>query len=169
MQPTSLLGRRAARWRDATFDTSFWVNAYRAGLLPYVLARFALHYAPEVAVELPDTNPPGRHFQSLARTGMIIEIITGAQHIHEFGVGERAAISVAIEHPGWVLLLDDYRPYTVAVNRGINVTCSPPRAVTLYDEQVFSEEQFLEALARLYAIGTVSPRLLDEAWKRYRS
>lgn len=155
--------------RDATFDTSFWANAFRVGLLPYVLARFALRYTPDVATELPDTNPPGREFRRLAQAGDIAEIAPEVLHIREFGAGERAAMSVAIEHPDWVLLLDDYRPYRVALDRGMSVVCTPLLAVALYDEGVLSEVQVHRILDRLEGIGTVSPRLLGEARNRLRS
>lgn len=85
--------------QEATFDTSFWANAFRAGLLPSVLERFALRYAPQVAADLRETNPGGREFWRLARSGEVVEAVAAAAHVHEHGLGERAAINLAVEHP----------------------------------------------------------------------
>jgi hypothetical protein len=153
---------------DATFDTSFWVNAFRAGLLPFVRERFTLHYAPTVADELPDTNPPGREFRRLVQSGELGEVRPLAATLREFGPGERAAMSVALEHPEWTLLLDDYRPYRASVERGIHVACSPLLAVTLYEERAITEAQLDAILDRLEAIRTVSPLLLREARQQWR-
>jgi hypothetical protein len=152
--------------RDATFDTSFWVNAFRAGLLPFVRDRFVLHVTPAVANEPPESNPPGREFRRLLHAGALREVQALAMVVPEFGPGEREAMSVAIEHPEWTLLLDDYRPYRASIERGIRVVCSPLLAVTLYDEDVLSEVQFESILDRLEAIRTVSPQLLQQARQR---
>jgi hypothetical protein len=154
---------------DATFDTSFWANAFRVGLLPLVLARFDLHFTPEVANELPATNPPGREFERLVRAGELHEVRPSTMRLQEFGAGERAAISVALENPQWTLLLDDYRPYVASVDRGIRVLCSPLLAITLYDQGAMSETRLDAVLTRLEAIRTVSPRLLAQAWQRRRT
>lgn len=153
--------------RDATLDTSFWVNAHRSGLLPYVLQRFILHYAPDVALELPESNPSGREFWRLVRAGEVIEVTPAALHLREFGAGERAAISVAIEHPDWGLLLDDYPAYRACLRLGLTVVSTPLLAVTMYDEGGITNEQVLTFLFRLERIGTVSPHHLDTAWSRY--
>lgn len=155
--------------QDATFDTSFWVNAYRAGLLPHVLGRFALNYAPDVAAELLEANPSGREFWRLVRAGAVRKVEPTTIVIREFGAGERAAMSVALGHRDWMLLLDDYRPYRASVERGMRVLCSPMLAVTLYDEGVIAEERLLAILDRLEAIRTVSPRLLEQARHRHRT
>lgn len=152
--------------QQATFDTSFWVNAFRVGLLPILVQRFVLHVAPDVAAELLETNPPGREFHRLVRAGVLHEVEPRSAWMREFGPGERAAISVALDHPDWTLLLDDYRPYLAALERGIQVVCSPLLAVTLYDEGVISIAQLDAILDRLEAIRTVSPRLLAQARPR---
>ncbi len=91
------------------------------------------------------------------RDGELYEVTPAQITVRDFGLGERAAISVVIEHPAWTLLLDDYRPYLFSVSQGITVMCSPLLAVTLYHEGVVSEEQLLAMLGRLEAIRTVSP------------
>jgi hypothetical protein len=154
--------------QHATFDTSFWVNAFRAGLLSMVRERFILHYAPEVARELPATNPPGREFQRVVEAGELSEVQPSMSLVTEFGPGERAAMNLAQEHPEWTLLLDDYRPYRVSVERGVRVLCSPLLAVRLYDEGAISKEQLTSILNRLEAIRTVGPRLLAQARQQGR-
>lgn len=83
---------------DATIDASFWVHAHRSGLLPYVLDRFAVWYAPLVAAELSDRFPSGREFWRLAHAGLLQEATPQADHVQQFGPGERAAINLALEH-----------------------------------------------------------------------
>ena len=111
--------------QDATFDTSFWVNAFRSGLLPYVRERYILHYAPDVAAELRESNPSGREFHRLVQEGQVTEVTPAAERIREFGRGERAAMSLVIEYPDWVLLIDDRNPFQEAARRGLNTICTP--------------------------------------------
>ncbi len=155
--------------QDATFDTSFWANAFRVGMLPYVLDRLTLHYAPDVAGELPETNPPGREFRRLVRDRRLHRIVPRAQRIRDFGDGERAAMNVAAEHPDWTLLIDDYRAYRAGLRLGLDAICSPSLAVTMYHEGELTNEQVLTFLFRLERIGTVSPHHLDSAWDRYEA
>ncbi len=81
-------------------------------------------------------------------------------HISEFNLGERAAISLAIDHPTWTLLLDDYRPFLEATRRGLDVVSTPMLAVALYSEGAADAGETLVSLGRLAAIQTVSPHLL---------
>jgi len=152
----------AVKW-DATFDTSFWTNAYRAELLPYVLERFALHYTPQVAGELPDTNPGGREFWRLVRTGEVVEATPIASHVRNHGVGERAAMNLAVEHPHWALLIDDRRPFQAARRMGLTVVCTPLLVVRLADERILANAEADALLRRLAMFNTVSPHLISEA------
>jgi hypothetical protein len=148
---------------DATFDSSFWVHAYRSGLLAHVLQRFRLHVTPEVEAELQPTNPSAREFQRLRSSGVIELVQAAAPSIQEFGRGERAAMNVALEHPGWTLLLDDYRPYRAVAGRDVAVLCTPLLAVLLFREGALDEPAVLRVLSELAAIETVSPHLLAAA------
>lgn len=85
------------------------------------------------------------------------------QSVREFGRGERSAINAVIEHPGWILLLDDYRPYRMVADRDIGVLCTPLFAVMLFREGVLDERTVLRVLGELAAIQTVSPHLLAAA------
>jgi predicted nucleic acid-binding protein len=149
--------------RHATFDTSFWVHAFRTGLLPHLREQFVLHAPPAVAQELPDSNPGGREFRRLLREGEVHEIGPASLHLREFGAGERAAISVAIEHPDWVLLIDDRRAFEQAVRLGLDVLCSPVIVVRAYRDRTLTAEDALALLGNLAALGTLSPHLVTAA------
>lgn len=148
---------------DATFDSSFWVHAYRSGLLSHVLQRFRLHVPPDVETELQPTNPSAREFHRLRHAGVIDGVQPTSLSVREFGRGERAAINVAIEHPDWILLLDDYRPYRLVAAQDVAVLCTPLFAVMLFREGILDEPAVLRVLSELAAIETVSPHLLAAA------
>jgi hypothetical protein len=149
--------------QSATFDTSFWINAFRSGLTPHLLGRYDLRYTPEVAGELFESSPGGREFWRLVREGALVTAMSSAQPVREFGAGERAAINLAFEHQDWLLLMDDYRPFQAAVQLGLRVVCTPVLAVALYHEGRLGAEGALALLARLAAMQTVSPHLLAAA------
>ncbi len=146
--------------QNATFDSSFWINAQRAGLLPYVLAAYALHYPPAVAAELDPRFPVGQEFERQVRAGELQEVTPRAEPIQDFGPGERAAINVALERRDWILLLDDQRPFQQAARLELRVVCTPVLVVALYRDDQMEAGQALTALARLAALQTVSPHLL---------
>lgn len=143
----------------ASFDSSFWIHVHRAGLLALVLERYALRFAPVVASELRETFPSGRAFWECVRDGQITEVAPRLQTVQEFGPGERAAMNVALEHRDWLLLLDDQRPFRDATARGLRAICSPVLVVALYVEGRIGAQEALTSLARLAALGTVSPHL----------
>jgi predicted nucleic acid-binding protein len=148
---------------SGTFDTSFWIKAHRARLLPHVLARYELRFAPEVGRELEAQFPSGREFWDRVLDGTLTEAAPAAIHVTDFGPGERAAMSLAIEHPAWTLLLDDVRPFREAASRGLSVVCTPVLAIALFREGAMDASETLTALARLAALQTVSPHLITAA------
>jgi len=83
--------------------------------------------------------------------------------ITEFGSGERSALNAALEHPDWILLLDDRRPFEEAVRRGLRVICSPVLTVLLYAEGRMREATAMRILAALQGSGTLSPLLVQAA------
>jgi predicted nucleic acid-binding protein len=85
-----------------------------------------------------------------------------------FGLGERAALNLALEHQDWVLLMDDRRPFLEAVRLGLQVLCTPMLIVQLYTEGTVERREALEALARLAALQTVSPTLSAAAIAQLR-
>ncbi len=149
--------------QNATFDSSFWINAHRSGLLPNILARFDLRCPGTVARELRPTFPSGQAFWDLASQGAITEVDARESHVKEFGPGERAAIDIAYENRDWILLLDDQRPFQEAVRLGLRVLCTPVLAVSLFDEGSLTAYEVLCILGRLAASQTVSPHLLAAA------
>lgn len=149
--------------QNATFDSSYWINVHRSGLLPYVLARYNLWYSPPVAAELKESFPSGQHFWRLVREGVLTEDLPESAHLQDFGYGERAAIDLALEHPEWVLLIDDHRPFQEAARLGLKVLCSPVVVVQLFGEGTLTAGQTLLILARLAALQTLSPSLLAAA------
>ena len=149
--------------QSATFDSSFWINAHRPGLLAQILDRYQLHYTPAVAAELALQFPSGREFWRLARIGELDQAVPAASHVREFGPGERMAIDLALEHRDWVLLMDDQRPFSAAARMGVPLVCTPVLAVALFTEGQLSASQTLTVLARLAALQTVSPILLAAA------
>jgi len=155
--------------QNATVDSSFWINSHRAGLTVHLLERFQVYYHTDVAGELREEFTSGREFWRLIRDGTLQEATlvqtqgAGRERIAAFGPGERAAINLAIEHPDWILLMDDRRPFLEAGRRGIQVLCSPVLVVDLYVKRKLTARQALEMLARLAALKTVSPDLLSVA------
>jgi predicted nucleic acid-binding protein len=149
--------------QNATFDSSFWINAHRSGLLPHVLASYRLRYPPAVAAELKESFPSGQEFWRLARKGQLEEVMPGLTQVQGFGSGERASLNVALEHRDWVLLMDDQRPFQEAIRLGLKAVCTPVLVVALFSKGVLSAREALEILGRLAAMQTLSPHLLSAA------
>jgi predicted nucleic acid-binding protein len=152
---------------DAVFDTSFWINADRAGLLAHVLARYTLWYTHEVAAELKPSFASAAVFWQHVRTGQVREVRPVQRTLQEFGQGERSAIDVARERPDWMLLIDDLRPYRAARMAGLQSVCTPLLTVQFLREGVLDDIDALVILTRLASLGTVSPRLVDEGLGEY--
>lgn len=149
--------------QNATLDSSFWINSHRSGLLPHVLDLFDMHYAPAVAAELREDFASGREFWMLAREGILVEAIPNLDEVRAFGPGERAAMNLALEHPDWLLLVDDRRPLQEAQRLGIRTICTPVLVVNLFHDDRLEIWEAVQALARLEAMQTVSPTLIQAA------
>ena len=149
--------------QSATLDSSFWINAHRAGLLEYVLDRFVVHYTPSVAIELHENFASGREFWRVVREGLIVETAPTSSAFNLFGPGEQAAINLVSEHRDWVLLMDDRKPLAEAQRRGLRTLCTPVLVSTLFDEDQVELGQAIEILGRLAAMQTVSPTLIQAA------
>lgn len=160
--------------QNATLDSSFWINAHRCGLLLHVLARFALHYASGVGTELSEDFAAGREFWRLVREGAASEAIPSTDLVKAFGPGERAAMNLALEHPDWILLVDDRRPLLEAQRLGLKTLCTPVLIVELCVEGRLDVRAAPRFLARLASRQTVSPPLIEaslaqlEAFQRGR-
>ena len=149
--------------QNATLDSSFWINAHRSGLLPQLLERYALYYTPEVAAELRPSFASGRESWRLAQEGVLVEAPACLREVQSFGLGERSAINLALEHRDWILLMDDRRPLLEATRLGLRVLSSPVLALQLFSEGRLDATRTLQVLARLAALQTVSPDLLAAA------
>lgn len=149
--------------QNATLDSSFWINAHRAGLSEYVLDRFTLWYPSAVAAELQPRFPSGAAFWANVEASGLSEANASREATSEYGPGERAAINVALEHRDWLLLMDDHRPYQEAARQSLRVLCTPVLVTMLLSEGVLDARSALAALARLAALQTVSPHLIAAA------
>src|SRR5262249_28275910 len=105
----------------------------------------------------------GREFWRLTRQGVIGLVDPRSETIQAFGPGERAAMNMALEHPDWILLIDDWRPLREAQELGIYAVCSPVLITQLKSEGHLSFAEAIKALAHLAALGTVRQGLIDIA------
>ena len=149
--------------QSATLDTSFWIHAHKAGLSTSVLDDFELHCSLVVAAELKEDFEAGRLFWKLVQDGQVLRAESRLDAVTMFGSGERSAMNLALEHPGWFLLIDDWRPLEAAQNLGIPAICSPVLVVKMFREGKLQLGEALRSLTRLTRTGTVSPRLLTPA------
>jgi predicted nucleic acid-binding protein len=152
--------------QNATLDSSFWINATAAGLVDSLLSDFDLCVPPDVARELTDAYPSGAHLHKLIEDQRIRVLLPTASALERFGPGEQATISLAAEHRGWTLLLDDLRPFRAAQEMGLSPVCTPAYAASLYQRGILDDGAVLAALARLAARSTVSPELLALALRQ---
>ena len=149
----------------ATLDTSFWINACRAGLLDLVEDLFRLVITYAVANEIrfqtrslgvtpPDTELMERR---LASGSLRLEEPRRASGL--FGPGEAAAIGLA-EGKGYFLLMDDGRPHQYARSAGIRVVGTPDLVVMLYEQRKMT---LREARAMVGSLLGVSARIVGTA------
>lgn len=147
--------------QDAVLDASFWINAERAGLAPYLLEYFSITAPPRVEAELmvllgPGLDPPpaATLFAEWRRRGQI-QIASPQQSFSRFDPGENEAIALAQER-GWVLLIDNGAPRDFGRGPlGLRVVDSPAFAVLLYDQGRLTYAQTVAALHRTRAARRV--------------
>jgi len=149
--------------QNATLDSSFWIHSVVGGLVEQLLDDFAIHVTSAVAKELTQDYPSGARLHNLIREGAIHLAVPVTAGITRYGPGERAAINLAIKNTGWILLMDDRRPFRAAEELGLAPVASPVYAASLYRRGVLDEGGVLTVLARLSARSTVSPELIDLA------
>jgi len=88
--------------QSATLDSSFWINAHKSRLSSYLLAEFDITCASGVCAEISTAFSSGREFWRLVQEEQIKTSLLREVVFEGFGLGEREAISLALEHPGWV-------------------------------------------------------------------
>jgi predicted nucleic acid-binding protein len=144
---------------SATLDTSFWINAFRAGLLERLGGLFRLTIPDAVVAEI---RYPVRHLGVPSPDTAVLEAWLASGQLRRenpkrslawFGPGEAAAIALAEEH-GYFLLMDDGRPYQHAKVRGIRVVGTPDLVVMLYDRQQVVLQEARAMLGSLLGINT---------------
>jgi predicted nucleic acid-binding protein len=149
----------------ATLDTSFWINAFRAGLLRWLVELFRLAVTDAVVEEI---RYPARHLGVPAPDTAVLEewLANGtlqrenpSRALPLFGPGEAAAMALA-EEQGYMLLMDDGRPYQYAKGRGLRVIGTPDLVVVLYDRQ---HVMLQEARTMLRSLLGVSTRIVEAA------
>lgn len=70
-------------------------------------------------------------------------------------------MNLALQHPEWVLLVDDRRPLVAAQRLGIKTICTPVLLTDLFSAGEIDLTEALQYLARLAAMQTVSPVLIE--------
>jgi predicted nucleic acid-binding protein len=140
-------------------DTSFWINAFRAGLLIWLVELFRLAVTDAVVEEI---RYPVRHLGVPAPDTAVLEAWLASGKLRRenpsralplFGPGEAAAIALA-EEQGYFLLMDDGRPYQYAKARGLRVVGTPDLVVVLYDRQHVTLQEARTVLRSLLGVST---------------
>lgn len=150
---------------QATLDTSFWINAFRAELLRWLGELFRLAITDAVVEEI--RYPTRQLGLPSPDTAVLEEWLARGKLRREnpsrtlplFGPGEAAAIALA-EEQGYFLLMDDGRPYRYAKSRGLRVVGTPDLVVVLYDRQHVTLQ---EARTMLRSLLGVSTRIVEAA------
>jgi predicted nucleic acid-binding protein len=146
--------------RAATFDSSFWVHAVYLDLVEFLLEDFELICTKAVENELGRDNPTSRQLKQLLAEKSIKRAAPRSEKIKLYGDGERAAINLALER-GWLLLIDDWRPYEAAQAVGVEVVNSLAYLIGLYEQKRISVERVLQALAKMTRRGTLRPEWIQ--------
>lgn len=146
--------------RAATFDSSFWVHAVYLDLVEFLLADFDLICTKAVENELGRDNPTSRQLKQLLAEKRIRRAASRSEKIKLYGDGERAAINLALER-GWLLLIDDWRPYEAAQAVGVEVVNSLAYLIGLYEQKRILLERVIQALAKMTRRGTLRPEWIQ--------
>lgn len=153
--------------KPASLDTSFWTIGYHAEVLPYIFDYFKISVAPDVEDEIlaRDVRFPMvvygySKLYEVFKEDKRCQILSPQSRLGQFGRGEDAAISLALEH-NWMLLINDVRPHNYARARGISTVSVPAFVVLLLSSGTIHKSA---AEAKLQAIQhNTSPALLDAA------
>lgn len=140
--------------QDASVDTSFWINAYRVGVLGHIRKYFTLYVNSEVVREimypidrLGISAEDALIFQEWERQG-VIRTTDPVRIKAKFRLGESLAIDLARER-GFVLLIDNGVPFRYAQMRGLEVICTPVFVALLFADGELTAEEAVEKLDRL--------------------
>jgi len=144
--------------RRATFDSSFWVHAVYLDLVDFLLDDYTLVCPKAVERELGGENPAAERLRALRAQGQIQRAKARVEKIKLYGLGERAAINLALER-SLLLLIDDWRPYEAAAALGVETVNIVAYVVHLFARDRISADRVFGALAKL-----VKRRTLRSEW-----
>ena len=140
--------------RQATFDSSFWVHAVYLDLVDFLLDDYILLCPTAVERELGGGNPAAAELRALHAQGIIQWAKQRRDQVKLYGIGERAAINLALER-GLLLLIDDWRPYEAAAALGIETVNTVAYLVHLLTRDRLSADRVLGALVKLMKRQTI--------------
>jgi predicted nucleic acid-binding protein len=140
----------------ATFDSSFWVHTVSLNLVEHLLEDYALVCPTAVEAELGRDNPSAVRLKTLCAAGRIERATPHTEPMTLYGLGERAAINLALERK-LLLLIDDWRPYEAARAAGIPTVNTVVYLTHLGARGRLGVDQVIEALGRLARRGTIKP------------
>jgi len=140
----------------ATFDSSFWVHAVSLHLVEHLLEDYALVCPTAVETELGQDNLSAVRLKTLCAAGRIERATPQSEPIPLYGLGERAAINLALERK-LLLLIDDWRPYEAARAAGLPTVNTVVYLTHLCARGRLGVNQVLEALGALARRGTIKP------------
>ena len=146
----------------ATFDSSFWIHAAYLDLPDFLFHDYDLYCTRPVEKEMGEVNPTGLRLKSALRDGRIQRAEAKKEVVKLYGEGERAAINVALERK-LILLIDDWKPYQIALESGIEVVNTPIYLIRLNRLNRMTDEKAMDCLARLMKRGTVKPAWISAA------
>jgi len=140
--------------RDAVLDSSFWINCHRSGIVDFLPAYFRL-FAPTAVVE--ELERPSSRTGLLTAAGLSfnqwrlesrITVQDPQQPVDWHGVGENAAVGLALERGYW-LLLDDQAPYHYCRSQGLHVLASTEFTLLLNSQGRLTYTAAMGALKQL--------------------
>ncbi len=140
--------------RRATLDSSFWVHAVYLDLVEFLLDDYTLVCPTAIERELGGANPTALKLRALCAQGRIQRVKARTEKIKLYGLGERAAINLALEQ-SLLLLIDDWRPYEAAGALGIETVNSVAYLAHLFARHRLSADRTLSTLSMLVRRQTI--------------
>lgn len=153
-------------------DSSFWSVASRINLEAFAYDLFTRPLICPYSVEqeiFPNTSklvyPHQQRFRVAVEDARIAIVADPVAVFHRFGPGEAAAIQLALDYQSSgrdaILLINDFRPYTEAVDKlKLKVMSVPELVFFLAAAGIRTKAAALTHLAELTSANTTSPRLI---------
>lgn len=144
---------------QATFDASFWVHAVALDLVASLCVDYRLAVTEDVVSEVGSTSRTGQCLERLLASRQLARKEPSTQRVALFGIGERAAINLALEE-NCLLLIDDWRPAEAARALGISTLTSILYLVQLYSRGRRKDAEVLRGFAMLARRNSIRPEYL---------